>query len=46
MLVFKGADGEERSELIHHFDASGVIREFITWTNPLQALQDAALIMP
>ena len=21
MLVFKGADGEERSELIHHFDA-------------------------
>ena len=26
MLVFKGADGEERSELIHHFDAPGVIQ--------------------
>ena len=26
MLVFKGADGEERSELIHHFDTPGVIQ--------------------
>ena len=26
MLVFKGEDGEERTELIHHFDTPGVIQ--------------------
>ena len=43
-LVFEGADGQQRKELIHHYEGAGVLQG-MHWMILSQVLQDAALIM-
>ena len=44
-LVFEGADGQQRKELIHHYEGPGVLQGMHNLDNSITVLQDVALIM-